>query len=98
MTTLKTAFSVRTPGIGAAYDVAAVAQATRISAALRRDVFIESDLLVRVYGAQEAAAGVERRPDLLVRELRAALGAGALDHRFDAGLLFEVHQELLPTT
>src|ERR687889_727084 len=62
------------------------------------DVLVQGDLLVRVHRAQERAAGVERGLDLGLGELRAALGAGALDHGVDAGALLEVHQVAVPTT
>src|ERR671924_298355 len=55
--------------------------------ARRRFVLVQRDLLARVDRAQERSVGLERRLDLLSRQARAALRAGALDDGLDAVLL-----------
>src|SRR2546423_6202418 len=64
------------------------------SASARRLVLVlERDVLQRVHRAEVRSTGVERRPDLLLGQLRAALGAALLDDRVDSAGFLEVwHQ------
>src|SRR5437763_1278017 len=61
--------------------------------ARRLVLVLERDVLERVDRAEVGPAGVQRRPDLGLGQLRAALGAALLDHGLDpAGLLEVGHQ------
>jgi hypothetical protein len=60
------------------------------TASARRLVFVlERDVLERVYLAEVRAARLQRRADLGVSQLCAALGTGLLDDRIYAACLFE---------